>query len=81
MNLRNEMLAALALAAAAFAQSPVAADAPCQVGYAANLAAGESYIDIGNDGFQGNNLLGPGYGPATGNICVSVYTTLRVEHG
>jgi len=47
-------------------------DGPYQVRYAANLTAGESYIDIMNDGFNGDPLTGPGGGSA-GNICVNVY--------
>ncbi len=43
------------------------------VRYAANLGQGESYIDIINDGLNGAPLLGPGMGPAIGNICVNVY--------
>jgi hypothetical protein len=44
-----------------------------QVRYAANLNAGESYINIANPGTDGAPLLGPGLGPAAGNICVNVY--------
>jgi hypothetical protein len=78
MYLRNVILAALVLAMAAFGQTIATAnavlDGPYQVRYAANLAAGESYIDIVNDGYQGASLLGPGFGAGTiGNICVSVY--------
>jgi hypothetical protein len=40
--------------------------------YAANLQAGESYINIGNTGYNGDSLTGPGSG-AFGNICVNVY--------
>jgi hypothetical protein len=73
MYLRNVILAALALAVAAFAQNPVTADAAFQVGYAANLTIGESYINITNTGANGAALLGPGFGTQSGNICVSVY--------
>jgi hypothetical protein len=45
-----------------------------QTRYAANLAAGESYIDIANTGASGASLLGPGFGAASGNICVNAYT-------
>jgi hypothetical protein len=48
-------------------------DAPFQVSYAANPAAGESYINIINTGANGAALLGPGFGGAAGNICVNVY--------
>jgi hypothetical protein len=43
------------------------------VRYAANLNIGESYIDITNTGANGAPLLGPGFGGASGNICVNVY--------
>ncbi|MGP8243607.1 MAG: lactonase family protein [Bryobacteraceae bacterium] len=43
-----------------------------QVRYAANLAAGESYIDIGNSGAASASLPGAMLSSA-GNICVSVY--------
>lgn len=70
-------MAFLGLASTCFAQAPMVgspgADTPFQVRYAANLGSGESYINIGNDGAQGSPLLGPGFSPATGNICVSVY--------
>jgi hypothetical protein len=44
-----------------------------QTNYAANLNIGESYIDITNTGTNGASLLGPGFGTASGNICVNVY--------
>lgn len=71
MYLRNVILVALVLAIAASAQ--ITADSPFQVRYAANLAAGESFINISNTGANGAPLLGPGYGGAAGNICVNVY--------
>jgi len=48
-------------------------DSPFQVSYAANTTAGESFINITNDGANGAPLLGPGFGGAVGNICVNVY--------
>jgi hypothetical protein len=43
------------------------------VGYAANLQAGESMINITNTGASGASLPGPGFGAAVGNICVNVF--------
>jgi hypothetical protein len=84
MYLRNVSLAALAFSMAALVQAQtVTADAPFQVKYAANLYAGESYIDITNTGANGAPLLGPGvngtggsngFVTPSGNICVNVYT-------
>jgi hypothetical protein len=68
--LRNLILAAFVLAMAAFAQAPK--DGPFQVRYAANSDP-ESYINITNTGANGAPLLGPGFGGASGNICVNVY--------
>src|ERR1039457_3754750 len=77
MHLPKMVLAALVLATVASAQGPVttlaAADTPFQVSYAANLQAGESYINIVSDAANGAPLLGPGLGGAVGNICVNVY--------
>ena len=73
MHLRNVVLVALVIAMAAFAQNPITADSPFQVRYAANPAAGESYINVVNTGANGAPLLGPGFGGASGNICVNVY--------
>jgi len=73
MRLQIVLLAVLVCAMAAFAQNPIAADSPFQVSYAANPAAGESYINIINDGANGAALLGPGFGPQPGALCVNVY--------
>ena len=72
MHFRNVLLVALVVAMAAFAQ-PITADSPFQVKYAANPAAGESWINIVNTGANGAPLLGPGFGGAAGNTCVNVY--------
>jgi hypothetical protein len=71
MYLRNVLLAATFTSVAAFAQ--ITADSPFQVRYAANLNIGESYINITNTGANGAPILGPGFGGASGNICVNVY--------
>jgi hypothetical protein len=47
---------------------------PFEVTYAANLNIGESYLDFCNTGANGAPLLGPGFGSASGNICLNVYT-------
>ena len=73
MHFRNVLFVALVVAMAAFAQNPITADSPFQVRYAANPAAGESWINIVNTGANGAPLLGPGFGGAAGNICVNVY--------
>lgn len=70
------MAALLAVAAIGYAQAQSMADSNFKVRYAANLAAGESFINIVNTGATGAPLLGPGFGPDknAGNICVNVYT-------
>jgi hypothetical protein len=73
MKIQNVLFVAVVCSAAALAQNPITADAPFQVSYAANPAAGESYINIINTGANGAALLGPGFGGAAGNICVNVY--------
>ena len=73
MHFRNVLLVALVVAMAAFAQNPITADSPFQVRYAANPAAGESWINIVNTGANGAMLLGPGFGIPAGNTCVNVY--------
>jgi uncharacterized repeat protein (TIGR01451 family) len=44
-----------------------------QVSYASNLTVGDSVINLTNTGENGASLYGPGFGGATGNICVNVY--------
>jgi hypothetical protein len=51
----------------------LALDSSFQVSYAADPSAGESYINLVNDGANGDALLGPGFGAQAGNICVNVY--------
>jgi len=72
MHLRIVTLAILVLAAAALAQNPITADSPFQIGYAANLNQGESWIGIINTGANGAPLQGPAAAPV-GNICVNLY--------
>lgn len=68
------VLAAIATAMFAAAQTPITADSPYQVRYASNLTAGDSVVNITNTGANGAQLFGPGYGSPTGNICVNVFT-------
>jgi hypothetical protein len=73
MNLRKLLLAVIVLSMAAYAQPNATLDTPYQVRYAANLGAGESYINITNGGANGAGLAaGTGAG-VTGAICVNVY--------
>jgi hypothetical protein len=62
MNLRVVYLLALVVLTMTIVSAQVTTDSPFQVRYAANLAAGDSYINITNTGVTG------------GNICVNVYT-------
>ena len=72
MQFRNVLLAALVcITMAVFAQAQTL-DGPFQVSYAANPGAGESIINMINDGANGAPALGPGFG-AAGNTCVNVY--------
>ena len=76
MYQRNVILAALVVAAVAFAQNPIQADSPFQVRYAVNLTtvgASASYVNVTNTGANGASVYGSGYGTASGNICVNVY--------
>ena len=45
-----------------------------QIRYASNLTQGDSVINISNSGANGASLTGPGFGKATGNLCVNAYT-------
>lgn len=64
MNLRILFVMAIVLVFSTnvFAQANASADSPMQVRYAANLAAGDSVVNVTNTGATG------------GNICVNVYT-------
>jgi hypothetical protein len=53
--------------------TPPPTESPFLVKPFANLDKGESFIDLVNTGGNGASLLGPGLGPATGNICANVY--------
>src|ERR1700729_3058930 len=60
---------ALAASAIVFGQSPVAfQDGYYQVGFAANLNVGDSFVNLSNDGYNGSNRSG-----TAGNICVNTY--------
>jgi hypothetical protein len=61
MNLRLLLVLLAVVACAATANAQVVADSPLQVRYAANLAAGDSFVNITNTGATG------------ANICVNVY--------
>ena len=81
MHLTKSFFAAISLTMVAFAQEGVpgaapdsaSVDVPFQVRYASNLQVGDSVINITNTGWNGANLFGPGFGGASGNICVNVY--------
>jgi hypothetical protein len=61
MNSRLLIPVAILFSVAAFAQTPIGADAPYQVKYAANLSTGDSVFNISNSGATG------------ASICVNVY--------
>jgi hypothetical protein len=77
MNLRSIVLAAMALSVVAVAQTPLSSgDYFFQIGYASNVNAGDSYINISNDGASmttttmqaATNSLS-----VSGSFCVNVY--------
>ncbi len=72
-RLSKVVFAAIACSMVAAAQNPITADSPFQVRYASNLSVGDSVINLTNTGANGASLYGPGFGGATGNICVNVY--------
>src|SRR5579871_1610342 len=72
-TLRNVLLATMALSVAAFSQ---AVDVPYQVHYAANLAVGDSVVNISNSGAIGAGLNSVNLANAantTGAFCANVY--------
>jgi hypothetical protein len=74
MQFRNVLLAALVcITMAVFASAQVTLDGPFQVSYAANPGAGDSIINLINDGANGAPLLGQGFGTLAGNTCVNIY--------
>lgn len=68
------LIASLAIAAAAIAQTPVAFDVGFQVRYFANLQAADSFINITNTGARGADIAGGTTASITGANCVNVYT-------
>lgn len=44
-----------------------------QILYASNIDKGDSFLNVTNTGANGAALNGPGFGGATGNICLNVY--------
>jgi hypothetical protein len=76
MRFRSSFLmAALAVCTAAFGQNQTTQDGPFQLGYAANLNIGDSYVNLTNDGWNGGFWAPSGSVPnaTIGNICVNTY--------
>src|SRR5215468_3026166 len=69
-TIRRVTLATVVLSAAAFSQ---AVDTPFQVRYAANLAVGDSVVNISNSGASGASLQSGTTATITGAICANVY--------
>ena len=69
MNIRFIAFAALATCVAAFGQVQ---DSPFQVRYAANLAIGESVINLTNSGASSTTAFGPNFAQ-NGEICANIY--------
>jgi hypothetical protein len=69
------VIATLAVCANAFGQSATTQDGPFQLGFAANLNVGDSYVNLTNDGWNGGFWAPPGSVPnvTIGNICVNTY--------
>lgn len=77
MNLRTLVLAAMVSSVVALAQTPTSSgDGRFQIGYAANVTTGDSYINISNDGASmttttiasGQNVLA-----ISGSLCANIY--------
>jgi hypothetical protein len=89
MNLRNTFFATLALAAVAHAQAlpvpgaganPTTSDWAYQVSYISNITAGQSYINITNDGARGGSTQTAGSAATVGgSICANVYVVAADE--
>ena len=64
------VVAFVGLSAVGFGQIPftISQDSSFQVGYAANLNVGDSFVNLSNDGANGGPLS-----KTTGNICVNTY--------
>ena len=78
MNLKKLLLMTTVSAFAIFAQPNITTDSPFQVRYAANVDAGESFVNITNTGAIGAGLAslatGANAAGVTGAICANVYT-------
>ena len=77
--IKKVVFAAVASSMAVFAQNPITADSPFQIGVATRLDVTDAVINISNSGANGNSLYGPGYGGAQGNICANVYAFSQDE--
>jgi hypothetical protein len=77
MNLRSIVLAAMAFAVVAHAQAPLnSGDISFQIGYASNVNAGDSYVNISNDGaFMAVTTIAAATNSlsVSGSFCVNVY--------
>ena len=76
MRFRSSIVVAtLAVCANAFGQTASTQDGPFQLGFAANLNVGDSYVNLTNDGWNGGFWAPAGSVPnvTIGNICVNTY--------
>jgi hypothetical protein len=69
----HSLIASLAFAGAAFAQTPAAFDTAFQVRYMSNLNAADSVVNITNTGQQGAALPAGTAATITGSICANIY--------